>query len=110
MRLSARLAVVCVLVVCTHARTASGQAPSPFSHQGLNPLYLTDSALPNEQVDPASGTLTVVATDLVVPGNAGFSLAVQRVYNSAVFPDYDLAGSTALEEDSWAGVGWRLHF
>jgi hypothetical protein len=32
------------------------------------------------------------------------------VYNSAVFPDYNDGGSTALEEDSWAGIGWRLHF
>ena len=68
-------------------------------------MHPPDSALPNEQVDPASGTLTVVATDLVLPGNAGLSLAVQRVYNSAVFPDYD-TGSTAIEEDSWAWGYW----
>jgi hypothetical protein len=84
-------------------------AQTPFKHQGLDLLHPPDSALPNEQVDPASGTLTVVATDLVLPGNAGFNLAVQRVYNSAVYPDYDTA-SLALEEDSWAGTGWRLHF
>jgi len=84
-------------------------AQTPFTHQGLDPLHPPNSALPNEQVDPASGTLTVIATDLVLPGNAGFNLAVQRVYNSAIFPDYS-SGSTALEEHSWAGVGWRLHF
>ncbi|HYT69105.1 MAG TPA: DUF6531 domain-containing protein, partial [Vicinamibacterales bacterium] len=60
-------------------------------------------------MDPASGTLTVVGTDLVLPGNAGFNLAIQRVYNSSVYPDYD-TGSTELEEDSWAGIGWKLHF
>jgi YD repeat-containing protein len=84
-------------------------AQTPFFHQGIDPLHPPDSALPNEQVDPASGTLTVVATDVVLPGNAGFNLAVTRVYNSSVYPDYD-SGSTELEEDSWVGMGWKLHF
>lgn len=85
-------------------------AQTPFKHQGLDFQHAPDSAIPNEQIDPASGTLTVVGTDLVLPGNAGFNLVVQRVYNSSVYPDYDSGGSTALEEDSWAGIGWRLHF
>src|SRR6266571_4416883 len=89
---------------CLLAGTSPAWAQTPFTHQGLDLLHPPNSALPNEQVDPASGTLTVIATDLVLPGNAGFNLAVQRVYNSAIFPDYS-SGSTALEEHSWAGVG-----
>jgi YD repeat-containing protein len=96
------------LLLCA-APTSTAFAQTPFRHQGLDSLHPPDSALPNEQVDPASGTLTVVGTDLVLPGNAGFSLAVQRVYNSSIFPDY-ASGSTQLEEDSWAGIGWKLHF
>lgn len=96
-----------LLVALLGISSAHGQ--TPFFHQGLDTLHPPDSALPNEQVDPASGTLTVVATDLVLPGNAGFNLAVTRVYNSSVYPDYNL-GSTELEEDSWAGMGWKLHF
>ncbi|HEY3884697.1 MAG TPA: DUF6531 domain-containing protein, partial [Vicinamibacterales bacterium] len=88
---------------------ALAAAQTPFFHPGLDRLHLPDSALPNEQVDPASGTLTVIATDLVLPGNAGFNLSIQRVYNSAIFPNYD-SGSTEPEERSWAGVGWTLHF
>ena len=87
------LAIIIVLGALLVGERATAQ--SPFKHQGLDLLHPPDSALPNEQVDPASGTLTVVATDLVLPGNAGLSLAVQRVYNSAVFPDYD-TGSTAM--------------
>lgn len=79
---------------------------TPFEHQGFDRLHPSNSALPNEQVDRASGTLTVVGTDLVLPGNAGFDLVIQRIYNSSVFPDYDEEGSTALEEDSWAGARW----
>ncbi|MEO7272685.1 MAG: Calx-beta domain-containing protein [Vicinamibacterales bacterium] len=66
--------------------------------------------LPNEQVDPASGVMAVVSTDLVLPGNAGFNLAVTRVYNSSVYPSYSSGGSTTFDEDSWAGIGWKLHF
>lgn len=56
-----------------------------------------------------SGTLSIVATDLVLPGNAGFNLTVQRVYSSDIYPDYQ-QGSLTIEEDSWAGIGWKLHF
>jgi hypothetical protein len=89
--------------------TAPASAQTPFSHKGADGQHPGSSVLPNEQVDPASGNLTVVATDLVLPGNAGLDVRVTRVYNSAVYPDYT-NGSTALEEDSWAGIGWKLHF
>src|ERR1051326_3382918 len=88
-------------VVFSSVLASPALAQTPFQHQGLDPLHPPDSAMPNEQVDPASGTLTVVATDLVLPGNAGFNLAITRVYNSSIFPDYN-SGSTALEERSWA--------
>jgi YD repeat-containing protein len=90
-----------------HNRPAFGQ--TPFTHQGVDARH-SPYGLTSGQVDPASGNLTVIATDLMLPGNAGFNLAVQRVYNSSVFPDYNDGASTALEEDSWAGIGWKLHF
>jgi hypothetical protein len=68
-----------------------------------------DGALPFEQVDPLSGNLVVTATDLVLPGNAGFDLRVQRFYNSGIYPGY-ATGDLTIPEDSWAGIGWRLHF
>ena len=102
-----RRSVVAISIALAIGRLASGQ--TPFYHQGFDRFHPPDSAIPNEQVDPASGTLTVVATDLVLPGNAGFTLAIQRVYNSAIFPNYT-SGSTDVEERSWAGVGWKLHF
>jgi YD repeat-containing protein len=96
-------AVALTLVAATVA------AQSPFRHSGADTKHTTYSPLPNESIDPASGALTLVATDLVLPGNAGFDLRVTRVYNSNLYPGYD-SGSTALDEDSWAGIGWRLHF
>src|SRR2546427_12521841 len=99
-----------VVTAATSALLCGGSiasAQNPFKHQGLDAMHAPDSAMPNESVDPASGTLTIVETDLALPGNAGFNLAVQRVYNSAVYPDYDSGGSTALQEDSWARIGGR---
>lgn len=101
-----RAAVVLGLVVGSGGLAV---AQTPISHAGYDAVHPPSSVLPNEQVDPASGSLAVSGTDLVLPGNAGFDVAIQRVYNSAVYPDYN-SGSTAFEEDSWAGIGWRLHF
>jgi YD repeat-containing protein len=84
-------------------------AQTPFSHGGFDTRHPPSSSIPIEHVDPASGTLTVAQTDLVLPGNAGFDLVIARVYNSGVYPNY-ASGDQSLEEDSWAGVGWRLHF
>ena len=60
-------------------------------------------------MDPFSGTLSIVETDLVLPGNAGFDLRIQRFYSSAIYPGYQ-QGDFTIEEDSWAGIGWTLHF
>lgn len=70
----------------------------------------TYSAAPSEHVDPSSGAFIVSQVDLALPGNAGLDLVVQRVYSSSIFPNYNSGGSTAIEEDSWAGIGWTLHF
>ena len=46
----------CLALAALLLGAISGSAQTPFSHQGLD-FYPPDSALPNEQVDPASGTL-----------------------------------------------------
>jgi YD repeat-containing protein len=101
--------VVAGVVVGALAACVPAAAQTPFTHQGADAKH-APYGLTSGQVDPASGNLTVVVTDLVLPGNAGFNLAIQRVYNSSVFPDYNEGQSTVLEEDSWAGIGWKLHF
>ena len=69
-------------------------AQTPFSHRGIDAIHPGSSVLPNEQMDPASGNLAVVATDLLLPGNAGLDLRVTRICNRAVYPDY-INGSTS---------------
>jgi YD repeat-containing protein len=61
---------------------------------------------PVEHVDPATGNVTLTFTDLVLPGNAGFDLKIQRTYNSKIYVN---PTQPDLDEDSWAGIGWSLH-
>jgi hypothetical protein len=97
-------------VVCASATSSVAQI-SPYQRAGFQAERGTHTALPFEHVDPLSGNLLLVATDLTVPGNAGFDLLVQRVYNSHTYPLLEEAGDwTTLEERSWVGIGWRLHF
>src|SRR4029450_4065065 len=56
-----------------------------FDARGLNPNRDFFSMLPYERVDPLTGNLLLTLTDLVLPGNAGFDLAIQRTYNSKIY-------------------------
>jgi YD repeat-containing protein len=85
-------------------------AQTVFDQNGFGANHDSYTVLPYEYVDPLSGNLILVVNDLTLPGNAGMNLSIQRVYNSAVYPNYKNGGDKTLEEDSWAGIGWRLHF
>ncbi len=92
---------------------------SVFSQQQFDPLEQFNangfdqnrdyfSGLPAEHIDPMTGNLILTFTDLVLPGNAGFDLKIQRVYNSKIYRNFHSMGDT-LGEDSPAGVGWSIH-
>lgn len=71
-----------------------------YAEPGLNPFKETLQSL-NEHIDPFSGALQHVYTDLVLPGNGGMDIRVHRVY-------------TNLQEEPGTrgvtGVGWTMHF
>jgi hypothetical protein len=102
-----RIGLFIAALLATTPLTAGAQ--SPFGAAASKGGRSFDSALPNEAVDPLSGTLSIVETDLVLPGNAGLDVRVQRVYSSEIYPGYN-SNDLTLEEDSWAGIGWKLHF
>jgi YD repeat-containing protein len=77
--------------------------------RGFQPNRDLLSELPFEHIDPMTGNVLLTFTDLVLPGNAGFDLRIQRTYNSKIYDLYTNAGGFTLDEDSWAGIGWRLH-
>jgi len=58
-------------------------ADEVFDARGFNPNRDYFSQLPYEHIDPMTGNLLLTFTDLVLPGNAGLDLKIQRTYNSA---------------------------
>jgi hypothetical protein len=64
-----------------------------------------------ETVDPFSGFLTLVHTDLTLPGNGGLDVKLMRVYNSGVWGRRDVSnpGLVAVNEKSPVGIGWSMH-
>ncbi len=104
----ARVVVLLSLVLAWSATPLAAQAV--FDGTGFASGRDTHTVFPYEHVDPLSGNLLLMTTDLSLPGNAGMPLVVQRVYNSKIHPNFENNQDTTLEEQSWAGVGWRLHF
>lgn len=70
------------------------------------------SEMPGETVDPFTGTLRIVQTDLVLPGKAGLDLRIVRSYNSKIWGRSDLLDMEPLlaeKEHSVLGYGWTFH-
>jgi hypothetical protein len=84
----------------------AGHADEVFDAGGFSANHDTFSQLPYEHIDPMTGNLLLVFTDLVLPGNAGMDLRIQRTYNSKIYKNWP---NTTLTEDTWAGIGWTLH-
>ncbi|MGC4000311.1 MAG: DUF6531 domain-containing protein [Anaeromyxobacter sp.] len=71
------------------------------------------SELPGETVDPFTGTLHIVQTDVVLPGHGGLDFRIIRSYSSKIWGRADLLDSEPLlaeKEASILGYGWSLHF
>lgn len=78
-----RLAFVWVCVLSCPALAGAQQAPDPaFEVKGLHGNRDYFSELPFEHIDTLSGNLVLTFTDVVLPGNAGMDVRVQRTYNS----------------------------
>jgi hypothetical protein len=59
--------------------------------------------LVDENIDPFSGSLKLVHTDLAILGNGGFDLSVMRTYQSTFKP--------SSMSNRWpVGLGWTIHY
>src|SRR5262245_35685285 len=105
--LSFAIAALCVVPSSARADFAGDKAKEIYNNRGFNAYRETASELPFEHIDPMSGNLLLTFTDLVLPGNAGFDLRIQRTYNSKIYSDNP---NQLYIADSWAGLGWSLHF
>lgn len=67
--------------------------------------------VPFERVDPFSGNLSIVQTDIKLPGNGGLDLEIMRFYDSSIWSrrDVSLPAITAWNEKSPVGIGWSMH-
>src|SRR5437764_14507229 len=56
--------------------------PQVSEDSGDQPNRALDNAVGEETIDPFTGALKIVVTDLVIPGNGGLALKVVRNYQS----------------------------
>jgi len=102
-----------VLMICLIS-TAHGMIPDFYSEAASTNKRSAVSLAPNEVIDPFSGTLNLVHTDLVVPGEGGMDIVIQRSYSSNNVYQRPLGSSQQrleiLNETTPYGVGWSLHF
>ena len=64
-----------------------------------------------ESVDPFTGNLNLLHTDVILPGNGGLDLKIQRSYNGRIWgrKDTSFPGLVAINERSVMGLGWSFH-
>jgi len=72
-----------------------------YAEPGIQPFKESINQNISEHIDPFSGSLQLKYTDLVVPGNGGMDIRVNRIYNSL---------QDKLEYRGVNGVGWTMHF
>lgn len=90
--------------------------PDFYTEPGTNPFRESVSANVTENIDPLSGNLNLSYVDLVVPGNGGLDIKVQRSYNSSnVFVSHKTTFNfppqpNELTHRTPTGMGWTLHF
>ena len=85
---------------------------------GKDPFYTLGSSTPgvpshlsvSEHIDPFSGFLTLVHTDISLPGNGGLDLNIIRTYSSHIWGRRDVSnpGLIAVNEKSPLGIGWSM--
>ena len=102
------------MCVCpTHADVAAIKA-NPFAEPGSHSQWRESVSTVDERVDPFGGSLQLSYVDLVVPGNGGLDIRIQRHYTSNIWltrpgnlfsvPPFPKAPL----EDGPAGLGWTL--
>ncbi len=112
---TAAFLVLAFLLLFKHPALGVGSDPI-YDAAGIDSFRETFSSMPNEDIDPFTGGLTLTHIDARLPGNGGLDLVIQRVFNSKnTCSDYtSFAGvwrcDEARSKNSWIGYGWTLHF
>ncbi len=106
-----------VLLLAAFQTQASVQTTMPDIYSELAPAGTREevSASLNEFIDPFSGGLTISHEDLVVPGNGGLDIKIQRTYSSNNVYKSRITDNSGPElhnlvNRSPTGLGWTMHF
>lgn len=83
---------------------------NPWGAPGVSPYESYFSSL-SEYVNPGNGELTVVQTDITIPGRGGLDLTISRVFSA---PNLYASGNKSESYDNYTlaniGEGWSLDF
>lgn len=65
----------------------------------------------SEHIEPYSGNMQIVQTDLHLPGNGGLDLTIMRSYNSRIWNRRGIVNpvNLAQRDHSYMGTGWSMH-
>lgn len=105
-----------------HAKSPDSYYDDPFyeqkgAEQGTNTFLQV-----SENIDPFTGNVNLLHTDVILPGNGGMDLKIMRSYNSRIWGNWigtnpveggdPTYGRRLLAWKEWSvmGLGWSLHF
>ncbi len=93
--------IICICMLSFLQSVRADILTDYYAELGLNPQhdYLNQNI--NEHIDPFSGSLQRHYVDMLIPGNGGLDIKIQRSYNH---PQGTLGMRTPT------GVGWNIHF
>jgi len=77
--------------------------PDLYAEPGISQYREGVNTSFNESIDPLSGTLHFVHTDVAVPGNGGLDISIVRSYSS-------MQGNGGIGPRTVTGIGWTSHF
>lgn len=104
--------LLALAILILFSTSIKAEMPDFYSEAASVSKRAGHSEAPNEVVDPFSGTLNIVHNDLVVPGNGGLDIRIQRTYSSQntyrkVGQQNDLR---VFQARTNVGLGWQMHF
>lgn len=107
------IVILCTALMVLTANCAFADFDTdPFYDQRVK-LDAPPSDSVNEHIDPFSGNMTIVQTDLHLPGNGGLDLTLMRTYNSLIYSRRDDTLNSyyfvAKKDKSPLGIGWTMH-
>lgn len=73
---------------------------------GKSSFRAPDSSIGAESIDPFTGILKIVNTDLVVPSNGGPDITIVRSYNGGSTPNQVVPENFGRTN---TGIGWDIH-